>query len=206
MLTSLTPVICFPFKLAENNSGSIGDIGTDLTIYRNMTDQFEARTRERFFINLKNSASTDGIVSGLEYCYFIPSPNNNDTFQATVAIYRNATTSGQYTLIPNTTTILRGEPQALSGNQLSCTSHNLSSGVMVRRGDVLAACVYDSDDIKPLNVVARSSSLLDSEVREADGSFCLRPCQLQQSFTGDDLDDQTSDSLLISAPIFGSRC
>ena len=76
----------------------------------------------------------------------------------------------------------------------------------MRRGDVLAACVYDSDDIKPLNVVARSSSLLDSEVREADRSFCLGPSQLRQSFTGDDLDDQTSDSLLISAPLFGSRC
>jgi len=159
---------------------------------------------EVFYINLNNSASSDGIVSSLEYCYFNTPLDDDDVFQTTVAIYRQTNDSGEYSLLPNSTTVLTGNHQTeISINQLVCTSHNLSSRVTVKRGDVLAACQCDFEgNTEPMNLVAQVNSMVDSEGLMSDQThtFCEGSQQLQQSFNTRDLNPSTR-SLLISAII-----
>ena len=170
--------------------------------HTNTSAKFDKCSRNAFFINLNDSATCDGLMTSVKYCYGRPDKEANE-YIATFAVYRPKG-GNNYMAVSSAVTLRVTLEQVhvdFSGNifsKFACSELVLNTPIPVVTGDVLGVCVTDppGDESECLELVDRDGDgdLLSIRPAPPDCSETTVPISV-------DTDDTESHGLYLYANV-----
>ena len=152
---------------SQDTCGSIGD-----------SDQRElnARTDQRFYLDINNPATCTGTITSWRVCYYGPDTVRSGSYWATYAVYRRMGSGGdeRYVRVSQLFSAVRAHSSLIGTGVVDglvqedvyfCYNDSIDAGALpltVQAGDVLGACVFnpvnvDGDNRRQLDIVGETS-------------------------------------------------
>lgn len=169
--------VCFDLRTVFNSNPA----GDATVVGSNVSIAAQPSTRERFYLNTDRPAPTNGTVTHLRYCYYGREDNNQNAYQALMALYRPNSGSNNYRRIMDTVSVIKHTPlsQVSPADALlpgfNCDFVELEESVQVLQGDVIGACIYDTlirSTIRRLDVISQSDNGYHMLYNSADDEDC----------------------------------
>lgn len=171
----------------------IGHIGTALD---DKTALIPNNDTSQFYLNIRDPANTDGLVSQIQYCYAIKSESVK-LYYATVGFYQER--DGNYTL-SSSFDIIINRTFADSAGKIVCEDMTTPE-VVVKRGETIGICFRSYSDSFGVFI----SETSDTVFEVARDDLCSVQGIIPASFTSNEITDVFSYYLLISANILSGQ-
>ena len=174
VILAYTALLCYSVTIAQSLQEHCGTIGT-----LDNTAAIPSRA-QLFYLNTANPAPCTGNITSWRVCYYGPdSVHNLGSYWATYAVYRRIGSGSniRYVRVSEMFSAIRtvshftGDPDSIVDSEIAqggfnCYDDSIDIGnspLIIQAGDILGACVFDSDDIPfiitrlPLDIVGEIS-------------------------------------------------